>query len=111
MTQCKDLNITGMVQCKNFVITGVAMLTVTSITGTDTAPIGTATATFTATVTNSGTASGTATVTFYTDTTILATPSTGTIAPGGTQGITVTINPSTWSVGTYGICAKTNYEP
>lgn len=106
-----------MTQCTDFSIIGVPIITVTNITtDTPTVTYGTTTVKFTATVTNSGTASGTANVQFYLD--VIPTPTlvglpilTGTISvPNGTGTVDITVGIAAFPVGTYRMCAKTNYE-
>lgn len=101
-----------MVQCKTFDIVGTSMLVVERITGPNSVPVGTTSATFTATVTNNGTASGSATVTFYEGVsgTIISIQGTSMINPGASQDISITINLVAWTIGSYQICAKTDQE-
>jgi len=97
-----------MAQCTPFSITGEAMLDITEITGPASASIRSTAAVFVATIKNSGTTSGSGTVTFYEGIsgTIISVQGTSMIEPGGTQTLSITINPSIWTIGDYEICAK-----
>lgn len=105
MTTCGNLNITT--------VAGASILKVTALIITPTSIIVGDSVTFKATVTNSGTAPGAATVTFYdasAPTYPIAAPGTPDIPAGGTYDISVTKTTAGWATGTLSICAKTNTE-